>query len=534
LSIVDARALDPDSEIRVGLCIVGAGAVGITIATEVAGAACDVCLVESGGFGPDRETQSLYDLESAGHPMRENFMSRARYYGGSCNLWAGRSMKLEPWDVERRDWVADTGWPLPLGEIAAHYPRAAAILGLPAVEGFERSTYDGALSADERGIFAANALQATVSLWAKRPKRFGSAYRARLRRSRNVRLLLYANATRVNLDRDGAGVESIETRTLDGKRVVIRAKAYVLACGGLENARLLLVSRERHAAGVGNAHDLVGRYFMDHPRAVFGRVLLRPGCRLPLLRGAPLRDGKVQLGIGASPEAQRRRGLLNHYATLESEFSGYAAGSYQSMVRVAKVLLRRGYSGSRWDVSRARLGEIPGLVYLLTPKELMPHALYRSYLALRNAVHPRPYGASRVVVYFCEQAPNPASRVSLSRERDRLGLERLVLDWRLGDETTRSVMELQELIRERLSETGFGQLQPGRDLAFTDASHHMGTTRMSESPRHGVVDTECRVHGVTNLYLAGSSVFPAAGHANPTLTLLALGIRLAQRLRDVC
>jgi choline dehydrogenase-like flavoprotein len=511
---------------------VGAGAAGITLAAELASSTFDVCLVESGGYGPDVETQSLYDVESVGYPLRENFMSRARYYGGSCNLWAGRSMRLEERDFERRDWVPDSGWPISYRDLAAHYPRATRILRLPSLEKFDRSAYDRDLSDCERQLFSAGAVVPTVSLWSKRPLRFGASYRAALQRSSRVRLVLHANVTRINLDPSGAAVESFEARTLDGRRLTIRAGAYVLACGGLENARLLLLGSDRHPAGIGNQYDSVGRYFMDHPRAVFGRVRLRRGCSLPLLRGRPIRDGKVQLGMGAAPEVQSRQGLLNHYATLESEVSGYAAGSYQSAVRTMKVLLRKGYAGSRWNVGRADLPDIPGMVYLLTPKELLPHFMYRWYSLLRSALHPRPDGASRVVVYFCEQPPNPESRVTLGAERDRLGLNRLVVDWRLGPGVTESVLRLQEHLRARLAESGVGELEPGQEEPrFTDASHHMGTTRMSVSPRQGVVDTECRVHGVANLYVAGSSVFPAAGHANPTLTIVALALRLAHQLR---
>ena len=532
MSILDARHFDPDSEIRTGICIVGAGAAGITIATELDAPSLDVCLLESGGFDPDQATQDLYAMETVGYPVRENFMSRARYYGGSCNVWAGRSMILAQRDVEGRDWVPDSAWPIPHRDIAAHYPKAARLLRLPALERFDRAGYDGALSDSERRLFSDDTLVPAISLWGKRPMRFGDAHSSAIRRSSSIKLVLRANLTRIHLAENGTAVESVEASTLEGKRLLIRAKVYVLACGGLENARLLLAARDRHPDGIGNQYGVVGRYFMDHPRAVFGRVRLRRGCVLPLLRGSALRDGKVQFGMSAAPEVQRRRGLLNHYATLESEFSGYAAGGYQSLVRTMKVLLRKGYAGSRWSVGRAGLGDIPGLIYLLTPKELMPHLMYRWYSRLRSARQSR-REANAVVVYFCEQPPDPESRVTLSRELDRLGINRLVLDWKLGSEVTRSVLELQELLRACLDQAGIGELENGTELRFTDASHHMGTTRMSDNPRTGVVDTHCRIHGLDNLYVSGSSVFPSAGHANPTLTLVALALRLAHQLRAV-
>jgi choline dehydrogenase-like flavoprotein len=533
LSILDARRLDAGAEIRTGICIVGAGAAGITIATELRAPSLDVCLLESGGFDPDESTQSLYAMENVGYPVRENFMSRARYYGGSCNVWAGRSMRLTPRDLEGRDWVPDSAWPIRHGDLAAHYPKAARLLRLPPLERFDGAGYHDRLSRDERRLFSDDRLVPAISLWAKRPMRFGDAHRAAIRRSSSIKLLLQANLTRIHFADNGSAVESVEASTLEGKRLLVRARAYVLACGGLENARLLLAAGDRQHPGIVNPHGVLGRYFMDHPRAVFGRVRLRPGCDLPLLRGCALRDGKVQLGMSAAPELQRERGLLNHYATLESEYSGYAAGGYQSLVRTMKVLLRKGYAGNRWSVGRAGLGDIPGLIYLLTPKELMPHLVYRWYSRLRNAGPLRRRETNAVVVYFCEQPPDPDSRVTLSRELDPLGVNRLILDWKLGPEVTRSVLELQNLLRTSLGKAAIGELEDGTELRFTDASHHMGTTRMSDDPGTGVVDTDCKIHGLDNLYVAGSSVFPAAGHANPTLTIVALALRLTDQLRAV-
>lgn len=531
MSIVDARTLEPDAELRAEICVVGAGAAGITLALKLADAGRDVCLVESGGFRPDDETQHLYDLKVVGHPVRERFMSRARYYGGSCNLWAGRSMRLEASDLIPPECTPAAAWPVSYAELAAYYPPAATLLRLPGVDHFDRERYAGAMSAQERRLFSLEPLLPTVSLWAKRPMRFGKAFRSRLRRSPRIRLVLHANVTAVTLNGEGTSVDSLAAATLDGRRLVLRASDYVLACGGLENARLLLASRDTHVVGVGNGHDLVGRYFMDHPRAVFGRVRLFPETRLSLLGGHPLRAGMVQLGIGLTPQVREHEGWLNHYATLEPEVSGYTEATYQSFVRTMKVLLRRGSTGHRWQLARGRLGHIQGMIYLLTPKEIVPHLAYRWYTAVREAVAPRA-GGRRVVVYFCEQPARAESRVTLSPERDRLNVNKLILDWRIPPEVTRDVLRLQEVLRRCLKAAGIGELDhPEGAPAFTDASHHMGTTRMGASPRTGVVDADCRVHGVRNLFMAGSSVFPSAGHANPTLTVVALALRLADRLR---
>jgi choline dehydrogenase-like flavoprotein len=271
-------------------------------------------VLEAGGQQPDEATQALYELKAVGAPIRENFMSRARYLGGSCNLWAGRTMRLAPLDLAGREWVPDSAWPIAAKELAAASLQASAILKLPPSEQFEPKWYRTRLSDAERRLYGGD-LVPTISLWAKTPMRFGVAHCRRLERSRHIRLVLHANVTVVNLGDGGRAVESIVASTLDRRRLSVRARVFVLAAGALENARLLLVSRDRHVCGIGNAFDLVGRYFMDHPRAVFGKVRLRPRVRLPLIAGLPTRYGQVQLGIGPSEAAQRRERLRNQYVT---------------------------------------------------------------------------------------------------------------------------------------------------------------------------------------------------------------------------
>jgi choline dehydrogenase-like flavoprotein len=530
VSVEDARALAPGALVEADICIVGGGAAGLTLAQQLARSSLSICLLESGGEAVEPDIQSLYDMESSGYPQRQNYMSRARYFGGSCNLWAGRSMRLDPIDFESREWVPDSGWPIRYEEVTGYYPAAAKVLELPGVTPADLDGYRNAMTADEIALFADGTFSPTTPLWARRTQRF-SSYLRRLRQAPRIRALLHASLTGFQLNEAGSAVTSARAGTLAGNTFTLRAGRYVLACGGLENARLLLASRDRHPQGVGNAHGLVGRYFMDHPRAVYGRVHVPANVRLSALRGRPLPDGKMQIGIGLSAETQRREKLLNHYVTLESQTSGYAEARYQAMVQTAKVLLRRGHAGSRWDFGRMKFRDLPEMVYLLSPKELLPHWMYRALVACREAIPRKPSPRTYIVVYFCEQPPDARSRATLTNDVDALGVPRLSLHWHIGDEVRDSMRRMQSLLQSRLAATGMGRLDPGGDdFDFTDASHHMGTTRMSVDARQGVVDTDCRVHGVDNLYIAGSSVFPCAGYANPTLTIVALSLRLADHL----
>ena len=527
--IIDANQLDAQIDIDTDVCIVGAGAAGIVLANELNQTSTDVCLIESGHEQPTEAGQALYDVENIGYPIRENFMSRARYYGGTCNIWAGRSMKLSPIDLQKRDWVPNSGWPLSYAELDTYYKRASDILRLPSVDSLQALSQRYQLSPQECSIFEPADFEPAVVSWAKRPMRFGPTYRSTLKKSRNIRVYLNANVTEIVLNDAGRAVTSFAVQTWSGKRFRVNAKRFVLACGGLENARLLLVSRQQQAHGIGNDFDAVGRYFMDHPRAIFGRLRLFEPARLYSLLGLPLADGKFQLGIALSEAAQRREQVLHSYISLEPQLSEMAKQQYQSSVHLAKIVLRKGYAGSRFRLFNSGLAEVQDLIYLLTPREIMPHALYRFCVNLKRKIQASSGPQELSIINYCEQVPDVNSRVFLSEKRDRLNMNSLVLDWKMGTQETESLIRLHELLNQHLVKSGIGEIEHTRadmaTLPFTDASHHMGTTRMSEDPRTGVVDPNCKLHRVENLFMAGSSVFPTVGHANPTLTIVALSLR---------
>lgn len=532
MAVLDSRKLPSGFSIDTDVCIVGAGAAGLTLAGALQSAGREICVLEAGGFVPDEETQALHDLDCVGYPIRENHMARVRHYGGTCNLWAGRAMKLAPRDVDGRPWLGDAGvaWPIAYAELERFYAAAARVLKLPSGSRIER--LDDA-SEDERALLDGDVLAPNVALWARKPLRFGRSFRGVFRRE-NCKLWLHANATEIVLDGTGARVESILARSLEGGELRIRARTFVLAAGGLENARLLLVSRRSRADGIGNENDLVGRFYMDHPRAVYGSVRLDRPVALTTVLGMPVTEGKIQLGIGLAEEVQRREALVNSYLSLEPELSSVAEERYRTSIGVMKVLLRKGHAGSRLDWSAMRLADVKDMIYLLTPKEIMPHALYRAYVSFKRRLVGKTSRGKLTIVNYCEQLPDRESRVYLSDARDRLNVNKLVLRWRVGAEVRRSIARLHESLDGELRRTGIGGVESRVDdidrITFTDASHHMGTTRMSSDPKRGVVDPDCRVHGVANLYVAGSSVFPTCGNANPTWTIVAMALRLAEHL----
>ncbi|MEO8464115.1 MAG: GMC family oxidoreductase [Gammaproteobacteria bacterium] len=538
MTIIDSNSLEDGAELRADVCIVGAGAAGITIALQLAASGRSVCLLESGNEHHSDDVQALYDLDNQGYPIRENFMARVRAFGGSCNLWAGRAMKLSPIDFEERDWVPHSGWPIRFEDLSRYYPLAERVLRVPSFSRFERVADLRDADPKERSLFDGDEFSPSVALWGAKPMRFGKIYRRQLRNSRDISVYLNANVTEIVPTEGGDAIAGLEVRTLAGRRFRAKADQYVLACGGLENARLLLVSRRRHAHGIGNENDLVGRYYLDHPRTLLGSVRLNLPARLPYLMGLPLADGKVQLGIALSERAQREDRVLNSYLSVEPQLSDFAAQQYGRTVNALKTVLKRGHSGSRIRFNPTNIADVREMIYLLTPKELMPHFLYRYYAWLKRAMRRTLSVSHLTVINFCEQVPDPDSRVTLGTERDALDMHKLVLRWRVGTAEVASIERLHARLARRLNAVGIGTLEQGMTLdsapRFTDASHHLGTARMSDSPHTGVVDRNCRVHGMENLYIAGSAVFPTAGHANPTLTIVALAIRLADHLKQLC
>jgi choline dehydrogenase-like flavoprotein len=531
VKIIDANDLPSGTAVEADICVVGSGPAGITVALRLDAGDQTVALIESGDYGPDEATQALCDIEVVGYPIREKFMSRARYFGGTSNLWAGRAMWLTRLDLRRREWVRHSGWPISYDELSRFHPQAATMLKLPAEKSVEAIASMSRTHPIERWLVNNHDLQPNVSVWGKKPIRFGRVYRRQLEASRNISIYTNATVTSIDLNQAGNHVESCTGGTLGGKTIRLRAKRFVLACGGLETARLLLASRSVQPRGIGNEHDVVGRYYMDHPRAVFGRVRLSRPLKLPGLLGVPLVDGMAQVGIQLSPQVQQRERLLNTYLTLERQWSDQTARAYQSFVHTAKIVLRKGYAGMRFSLSRAELARIPELIYLLAPRELMPHPFYRIARQLKDRVSSG--AVDLVLVNYCEQAPNPQSRVYLGTAADRFGMPRLVLNWVIGRHETETLMRLHEILDDHLRQSGLGRVDhpDGEDLRYTDASHHLGTTRMSADPRDGVVDADCRVHGVANLFIASGGVFPTAGHANPTLTIVALAARLGAHLK---
>lgn len=542
--------LDPSApaDLQADLCVIGAGPAGIAIAQSFVGSSITVCLVEGGGLTGEDRSQALYNGRSSGDTPFDAGTSRMRVFGGSCTLWGGGCIPLADSDMAPRAWVPDSGWPLRYAELAPWYEKARAFCRIDASHRFSQGSFDGPVA---RKPLDLDPEVMTNYVFARSPILFGEAYRDELSQAPNITVLLHANVMELRSNDTASHVTEARIGSLDGRRGRIRARRYVLAAGGIENARILLLSDSVAPHGLGNDHDLVGRYFMDHPSGTLGSI--RSGTPDRLTRPYERTIGKVRAPvspeIGVSTVAQQRHSILNgrvHPFAVEGEVPrGIRAlrdirASLRPPTRDEGALLEARLN--------AALQNGPGGAVVASPQNLalstMRLGLHIGDVvrAVAQRVSDRPTVRSDRValVGFFEQAPNRDSRITLDSSRDALGLRRVSVDWRLTDLDRHTYRTLTLLTGERLAETCNGQFQPAAwaiDPALPPdvhgTAHHMGTTRMATEPTRGVVDPNGKVFGVGNLHVAGSSVFPTGGWAFPTFTLIALSLRLAGQLRTL-
>ena len=518
-------AKDAPEAVTADVAIVGSGAAGQAAARRLLSLGHSIVLLESGGFDHEEASADLNRGSIVGqdyHPLEH---SRLRFFGGTTAIWGGRCAEFDAIDFERREWVTASGWPIGPDDIRPYLGEARALLGVGGVDvaRLPRPQLLQRLSSEELA----------VRWWSFDPvfDRFTIDRAQDLEAAPRCTLMTHATVKEVMLADDKASIERLDVRTPSGRKIDVRARHYLLAAGGIENPRILLASNSVMHQGVGNAYDLVGRYFMEHPHARGGRIVGKAEWRW-LSAFAKRRINGVEISPSITPAEtlQRREGLLNSALTVAVRQP--AGGSYS--------LAKRAYLHVKHRTAPTRTGRS---MWKATKQ------LVRGYTGLTGPIHPwmmkRLTGLDLALVIRAEQAPNPDSRILLTGERDALGMPRVALDWRLSAIDVDSVAGLVSALDRESRRLGLGKVEQAGWLFEPDKRwvsdelvsahpiggfHHMGTTRMSADPRRGVTDGWGRVHGIPNLHIAGSSLFPTGGWANPTLTILALALRTADRI----
>ena len=536
------------------VCVIGGGPAGIAIGHELAGSSKSVILLESGGWKETPESQDSlrgFVWPSESHePLEEN---RRRQFGGSSVAWGGRCVPLNQVDFENRSWIPFSGWPIRAEDLRLYLGSATKLCEAG------RPIYDAREAFPDRqhemivGFDGPDVISSALERWGP-PTNFAKRYRMLLEKARNITVLLNATATRLQLDQASGKVSEVNVAVTDSHRFSIRAQHVVLACGGLENARLLLASNNVARSGIGNGSDKVGRFYMSHTGGIHAWASLHDSTRGFIYEFERDSSAYVRRRFWVTAEAQRREEIGNAIACFLGPYLDQPMqdNPLSSATYLAKFALNLRRNSGRGRMERVRQNREALLRHIkvvvgggLTFAPQIADIVRQRYFSNRRLpiLLPRRVDLNNrfELFYQTEHVPNPSSRIVLRSERDALGVPRIEARISFTDLDVRTVVQTHRLIKEQLRRTGTGELHY-EDAAleeavraqlrkFNSAAHHIGTTRMSGKAIDGVVDRNCRVYGTENLFVAGCSVFPTSGHANPTLTLVALAVRLAEHLK---
>ena len=493
---IDGRKLPNGHVVETDICIIGAGAVGISMALEFIGTNTSVSILESGGFEFDTKTQSLYQGRHIGvqtYPLETN---RLRYFGGTTNHWAGHCRPFDEFDFSVRDWIPYSGWPVTLDEMKPYFARSQPIMGLgdydyDSIEEYAKKLNLKTLPLDNKRL-------TTVMKHQSPPTRFGKAYKNQIEKSKNVTVYLHSNVLELNSNESASQVTDIDVAVIDGPKYKVKARYFVLASGGLENPRLMLLSNSTSANGLGNDNGLVGRFYTDH-------LLIRPAMDISLSHTNinfklytslhKINGGKIFAILTPPAELTRKEKMTRfrfHLFPYAPRYNAAVGGVFSELDESANV----------------------------TPLSLEKGTSIQLHMAM-------------------EPIPNPDALVRLSNDIDLFGQRKLEVNWLVSEQELANARRAIQIGALEFGRMGLGRAssplleRPNEWPAHgTSGKHHCGTTRMASNPQQGVIDKNAKVFGIDNLFVTGSSIFPTIGHTNPTLNLIAFSLKLADHLKE--
>ena len=507
----DARQLPNNSIIEGDICIIGAGAAGIGMALDWLSKQHKVILLEGGGFAVDETMQDLYRGKTTGQRYYPLQSARLHYFGGTTGHWGGYCATYDDIDFVKRDWVPLSGWPISRKDIDPYYARAGEMVDIGPNEFGDKYWLQ-----QDRSLLPLpfDNKQVANKIWQFSPfTRFGDKYKDTIVKAKNIHLYTYANVTDITANENVSSITQVTIKNLQGMQHTVKAKHFILACCAIQNARLLLASNRQASAGLGNDNGLVGRHFMDHLEVNTGSLLFPTAIPLKFYLNDPFVT-KARAELAVTPEAQQQHAMLNGTVSL----------SPMELVKNDPPMI-----DFFPDSATKTIGHWPYLEKMFKAGKLPASAgkAFKEYRCFTRM----------------EQSPNPDSRITLDTEKDALGVPRANLHWQLTPLEKSSIRKLHILIGQQAGVSGMGRvrvmdwLEDENDNSWPASLgggwHHMGTTRMHSDAKQGVTDANCKVHNISNLFVAGSSCFTTSGAANPTLTLLALTLRLSEHIKTL-
>jgi choline dehydrogenase-like flavoprotein len=511
---------------RSSVCIAGAGVAGLVLATTLAEAGIAVHLLEAGGDSVEDRSQELYAAEMAGHTHGGTTSGRFRTFGGTSTRWGGQILPFTPDIFCPASGLPSPSWPITCSSVEKFYPKIERILGVDNLP-FTTEICEMFGIHIPPELTSHQSFNLRFSKWAPFSHRnlartLGSDAIA----SSRISIFLHANVKECLLSPDGRRVEALLVRNYRSDHFRFEADQYVLATGTIEATRILLASRSIEPGGVGNRHDQVGRYVHDHVSAPVAKLNGKAREKLlpllaPIYVGGTKRTGRLE----ASVTLRRKLGLLAVMAHVQvEEPEGSAA-------LIARQLYRAALRGELSPALFGNLLQFPSVCF-----EIFRIAYHEKFR------HRRAFSARAVPTLHidCEQRPTARNRIMLcDHRRDRLDMPKAIIDWQVSSEELATIGQYAQCLRKELGYRGIdgiewivGLEKPARCSfpGLRDTNHLMGGTIMGKDPSQSVVDTDLRVHGILNLSIASLSTFPSGGSSNPTFTMMALTLRLGERL----
>lgn len=483
--IIDLNSVEKNSAHKhYDVCLCGAGPAGITVARVLAKQGKKVAIFEGGGLEYSELSQNLYQGKSIGLQYWDSVrIARLRYFGGTSNHWTGRCAFFDKVDFEQRNYFGLPGWPITREDAFLFFDAACSVLDI------SREAFQASQATKWKGENFRLSESAPSP-----PTRFGEKYYQELKDSSKIDVYINANLTNINLNKDLDAVTSFEIRNYDNQKFLFSANNYAIALGAIENARLLLNCDNQIPSGIGNQNGMVGRCFMEHFNVGIGRFVSDDS---PIWQ---------QGGIQLNPSENMVRKLQIGNAVLNFERNSD-------------------------PISYGRLKKLKQSIREQVCKSTPLTDLSRNIVDFDCA-------GDGVISSLIEQTPNMNSRVFLGPDKDMFGMRRIKLDWQVNAADYKTIRTLGLEVAKEMARYGSARVQL-KDFILDDTkdisefgmhAHQMGTTRMSEEPKFGVVDKNLQIHGFKNIFVAGSSVFPTGGGCNPTLTIVMLSERLGHHL----
>lgn len=558
--IESCHALSDSIEVAAELAVVGAGPAGITVALEAADRGISVVLLESGALEFDPKAQDLSEgAEWDRHRHAPLSLSMRRQVGGTSNIWGGRCVPFDPIDFDARPYLNVPSWPVSYSQIEPYFQRACdwLVCGRPI---FNVADVPKVPQEIVPGFVDEGILGSSLERWSL-PTNYGQVYKQRLKKSPRLRVLTSVTCTEIVCPPEGGTARYLECRTPAGGHIRVSARAFVVACGGLEGTRLLMSSTGPAGEQMGNRGGHLGRWYMAHAEGSVANIRFTTPPERTVFDYERDVDGVyIKRRFSFAAEYQREHGLPNVVSWLGNWELPDARHGYGQLSFVFLALTSPLGSKLAPEVQRLSMtgAEVPGTPYggaeITSRVSHLRNILRHPYATGKFAVS---FGAGRFLAegrrvpgffmysknnvypfqYHGEHLPNPNSKVNLTRETDRLGRRKLSIDLRFSAEDTEGILSAHEHWDQYFRKLGIGQLEYLHDDLYAAIEqrhgggfHQAGTTRMSASPGDGVVDENLAVHGVSNVYVASSSTFVTSGQANSTFMIVAFSVRLADHL----